>query len=152
MYWKREILPCKLVKVHPQKKALLKEVENLIKLSRLPISVHHQREHCPLFTTGRHALVFTQKRLTHPALMHIYGNVLDKMYIGSLNEELHQHQPREEGHLWSCVTPVSHFFFYMFNVCTTVTWRAAVTNCLLLGSWPAPCKVLWTNKKKEIQS
>lgn len=43
-------IAAKISKLHPQTKALFKEVENLIKLSHVSLpQLHHRREHRQLF-------------------------------------------------------------------------------------------------------
>lgn len=74
-------------KLHPQTRAVIKEAENLIKLClRLPISAASSER---TFSTLRRLKTWlrttmTQKRLTHLALMHVHGDVLDRQDTGSL--------------------------------------------------------------------
>lgn len=68
-----------------------------------PPQLHFQRDYCLLFSARRHG--YTKK--TDVLCCHAYSW---KCFGQSGHwQELHQRQPREEGHIWSFVTPVSHF-------------------------------------------
>ena len=74
-------------KLHPQTRAVFKEAENLIKLYLcLPISAASSER---TFSALRRLKTWlrktmTQKRLTHLALMHVHGHILDSLDIDSL--------------------------------------------------------------------
>lgn len=75
----------------------------------------------------------------HLALMHVHG---DGDSPDIVLDVIHRHQPRDEGLIWSYVTPVSHFLFY----CCTATSEPPLcgqqlSNCLPLPRWSAPWKV-----------
>lgn len=74
-------------KLIPQTRALFKEVENLIKLClSLPISAaSSERTFYALLRlkTWLHTTM-KQKRLTHLALMHVHGDILDSLNIDAL--------------------------------------------------------------------
>ena len=74
-------------KLQPQTRAVFKEAENLIKLCLcLPISAASSER---TFSALRRLKTWlrttmTQKRLTHLALMHVHGHILDSLDIDSL--------------------------------------------------------------------
>ncbi|KAF4104258.1 hypothetical protein G5714_015245 [Onychostoma macrolepis] len=89
-----------IFKLHPQTRALFKEVENLIKLclSLLISAASAERTFSALrrWKTWLRTTI-TQKRLTHLALMHVHGDILDSLDIDALMRDFISTNPERKA-------------------------------------------------------
>lgn len=90
----------KISNLHPQTRAVFKETESLIKLCLcLPISAASAER---TFSTLRRLetwlrTTITQKRLTYLALMHVHGDIVDSLDIGSLMRSFISSNPERKA-------------------------------------------------------